>query len=892
MSYTAHIHWISPKHIVVASGTAFGEIIVWSCFGDESSSGTAFGSLRKVTHYDFPAHDGSVFGIDIYRSVKVPAIDSRRLLVASCSDDRTINAWDISPVLDLSEADELQSVLKIPRLASEIPKDLLCETVKSAPVCLAQSWAHTSRIWQIAWLVPSAEQSHTIRLLSGGEDATCQMWKLVPEPVDGGKHQESLYRLSASTNHAGKNIWSIALCESSSTKLATGGADGGITMLIVNDSEKVDTATAKKEWEYGDTYNNKHGAAEYNAHALELAVPMKWKSSVMPITRFNQDTITLSHLGSLDYDHGCPPLSTAISFISNSIETRIYKPVIRHALDTAKNTSKPGNTSDSFKAYRFINHNSWMLITRQGQLWSGHLDSTSETHVSWKFITQMDDLKSCSITAAVPSLRMGFLATAGGKVYRYCDESKDITIVIEVDAKITGLFAQRIHAARTETRMRSDTANQSHAKEYTALLVSTVRASAPHLYFYRISKCAKPDLFKGPVTICLSRGDIATSMLYVSIPGKESLLFVGFRGGNVAKYLVAAAERSDTKSTGPVLAQTVHQAHKEDAVTAMIWHPDIGTSKRPDCGFLLTTGRDSTYAIHHFKNLVSDPFVDPTLVHRSLLPFGPNVEGAFVRESNGHLILYGFRSKHFVVYDETVHKDSMTVECGGAHRIWDYNPDRISETQDGGTFVWNQASKFAIRSWPCSPYHFVKRGGHGREIKACAVCPTSSTNGARSQLIATGAEDTDIRLFEYTSGASTDTPPGFCSVGIIRKHNTGLQQLRWSSDGRYLFSSGGSEEFFVWRIRKIPFVRVGIVCESSLPALSQLQDLRITAFDIVEEGLVRLTSNNVVKEAKAECFKITMVFSDSTMRVSHYVLLLLTYDLILTLRDVGFVFLD
>jgi len=887
MLYTAHIHWISPMHIVVASGTAFGEIIVWSCFGDQRSSRTAFGFHRNVTHYDFPAHDGSVFGIDIHRSVKVPAIDSPRLVVASCSDDRTIYAWNISPVLDLSEADELQSVLKNPRLASEISKDLPYETAKCAPVCLAKVWAHTSRIWQIASLGPSAEHSHTIRLVSGGEDATCQMWKLVPEPVDGGKHQESLYRLSASTNHAGKNIWSIALCESSSTKIATGGADGGITMLVVNDSENVDTATAKEEWEYGKTYIDKHGAVDYNVHALELAVPTKIKSSVMPITRFNQDMSKLSRLGSLNYYYGCPPLNTAISSMSNSIETQTHKPVIRHALNTSKNAGKPRNICDSFKAYRFVNHNSWMLITRQGQLWSGHLESTSEMHVSWKFITQMDDLKSCSITAAVPSLRMGFLAGAGGKVYRYCDESKNITVAVEVDDKITGLFAQCINAARTETRARSDAVKLSHAKEYCVLLVSTVAASGPHLYFYRMSKCEEPELFKKPVTICLGlgHGDTATSMLYVSITDKGSLLFVGFRSGNVAKYLVAAADRSNTKSTGPVLAQTVHQAHQQDAVTAMIWHPDIENSKGSDCGFLLTTGRDSTYAIHYFKNFISDPFVHPTLVHRSLLPFGPNVEGAFVRKSDGHLILYGFRSKHFIVYDETVHKDSMTVECGGAHRIWDFNPDCLSETQDGGTFVWTQASEFAIRSWSASPYHFVKRGGHGREIKACAVCPTSLSNGARSQLVATGAEDTDIRLFEYTSVASKDTSPGFCCVGIIRKHNTGLQQLRWSSDGRYLFSSGGSEEFFVWRIRKIPFVRVGIVCESSLPAISELQDLRITAFDIVEEGLVRLTSKNLVKEAGVECFKITMVFSDSTIRVGHY-LLLLSYTT-LTLRDIN-----
>jgi len=79
----------------------------------------------------------------------------------------------------------------------------------------------------------------------------------------------------------------------------------------------------------------------------------------------------------------------------------------------------------------------------------------------------------------------------------------------------------------------------------------------------------------------------------------------------------------------------------------------------------------------------------------------------------------------------------------------------------------------------------IRSGGHGREIKAVAVSPQG---GSRSrQLIATGAEDTDIKIFQY---AEKD----FACRRTIRKHTTGIQHLQWSHDGEYLFSSGGCEE--------------------------------------------------------------------------------------------------
>lgn len=91
--YCAHVTWLSASRCLIASGTAFGDIIVWSC--DVSWKGETYGA-KYQTHYTFLAHQGSVFGVQL---ATIPArlpTGQQPLLLASCSDDRTIRLWDVS----------------------------------------------------------------------------------------------------------------------------------------------------------------------------------------------------------------------------------------------------------------------------------------------------------------------------------------------------------------------------------------------------------------------------------------------------------------------------------------------------------------------------------------------------------------------------------------------------------------------------------------------------------------------------------------------------------------------------------------------------------------------------------------------------------------------------
>ncbi|KXJ91317.1 hypothetical protein Micbo1qcDRAFT_162976 [Microdochium bolleyi] len=156
----------------------------------------------------------------------------------------------------------------------------------------------------------------------------------------------------------------------------------------------------------------------------------------------------------------------------------------------------------------------------------------------------------------------------------------------------------------------------------------------------------------------------------------------------------------------------------------------------------------------------------------------------------------------------------------------------------------------------------VKPGSHGREIRAV------SSSG---RFTATAAEDTVIRIHEYVPTlpltVGGDKTPARKSGGVFRcvasieKHATGIQAVRWHRN-EYLFSSGGNEEFFVWRVNRIDsdVCPLGIACEAVFQDKSEVGDLRIMDFDIEPLG----------GETQQFRFCITMALSNSAIQSYVY----------------------
>lgn len=235
-------------------------------------------------------------------------------------------------------------------------------------------------------------------------------------------------------------------------------------------------------------------------------------------------------------------------------------------------------------------------------------------------------------------------------------------------------------------------------------------------------------------------------------------------------------------------------------------------------------------------------------------------------------MLYGFRGKYFVAWNATQQAEVATIDCGGGHRVFDQVP--VGGNPEGLRFACTKASQMKIFSQTRAPHHPLKTGGHGREIKAVSA-------SASGKYVATGAEDTVIRIWELRDGSrgrGRGEPQLLRCMLTLEKHNTGIQKLKWSKD-QYLFSSGGNEEFFVWRITALEsdVCPLGVVCEAVFPDRSEVGDLRITDFDVrclskdssADDGA---DSSDVRSDgARTELkFCISMTLSNSTVQSYLY----------------------
>ncbi|KAL9090603.1 MAG: hypothetical protein Q9159_001850 [Coniocarpon cinnabarinum] len=310
-------------------------------------------------------------------------------------------------------------------------------------------------------------------------------------------------------------------------------------------------------------------------------------------------------------------------------------------------------------------------------------------------------------------------------------------------------------------------------------------------------------------------------------------LLVGDREGNIHRHCFSTLGKNDSAPPlkGPAPFQKVH----EDAITTILLLRSDALHN--DHRYILTTSRDGTYKV--LSPSLYDHQKSMTVVQEQQLPFGPLIEGAFISKGDRHLILYGFQGNDFAVFDSHIDRIIASVNCKGGHRLWSFSPNAGSNSDKFvGSFAWNTHGELNVCRLERSTQKTVLAGGHGREIKSCAIQPPSvSTTSQR--LFATGAEDTTIRLFFYNTTSGSHNP--FRCIRVIRKHNTGIQDLLWSRCGQYLLSCGGSEELYIWCVSTVPVIEIGVRMVASMPRLSEVSpDLRVTSFDLVEDEAARL----------------------------------------------------
>ena len=423
---------------------------------------------------------------------------------------------------------------------------------------------------------------------------------------------------------------------------------------------------------------------------------------------------------------------------------------------------KSPRKAEFFRSYCFVDETSFLLTTNSGNVLIGAISSRTAPCQSSllsdsKLLDELKDLSGYSVCTSGCRPGFAYIAGSSGNIYVYSKESNTLANLHAIGSKVGDIFSVEV----------SDTDGPNTA----ALLVTLVgQGEAQLLYVDPDSNTNVLRVVQIPIAES-STGSVITSMTYARIPGRD-ILIIGFRRGSIALYEIRKGEGGTDVA---ILLRIIEKAHGAEAVTSLTWCPSSGGSVGSVHGHLFSVGRDGRLSVHQFD--ASANVVE--LVHDLAVPFGPNIEGLYFQDD--HLLIHGFSSKKWYLYDVTSEEQVMSIETGGAHRSWAFR----SHSSLGGILVWTRASSMHICSQNRPNHTVVRRGGHGREIKAVAVA--SEMNGRPHALIATGAEDTDIKIFRHVDD-------DLICQRTIRKHTTGIQHLQWSQDGDYLFSSGGCEE--------------------------------------------------------------------------------------------------
>ena len=986
MLYSAHVLWTdAARRLLVAAGTVFGEVLLWSCGFDSSEFSEVF------VHYQFTGHEGSVFGVRI--SDVAPSGDAKRVL-ASCSDDRTIRIWEISDTCNIEESEPVRGGY----LEAGGQKNT---GEAESTACLAMAMGHASRIWGLRFLM---QKDGVWDLISYGEDSTTQTWRVSPV-LDEGKtdstRHDYAYQLSLQDTylyHSGKNVWAMATSRRADEEciVATGGADGriatyhphlhglpGRTSAWTNqytmgevvktlsamsnetglaEARKVKSSTEsifdslKGSWRLSrnldstvstypsgtlegtaafaerppteNGYETEYLYSESGDFATQQGLTMKATRQYVYRYSRARDSISVWFVkpddgstvdyffhqldfreASFDSGSGVEPCSAhgyhlcvddnynaSYSFqlkdlkaiqwhttfdvdgpkkgyiakatytrdqegdLESTVSKNMVAPLInddRDAIDNLNGRNKP----DAFKTYTWIGDNEFLTTTEQGSLLLGTLLSKTESskvdglrNTIWEHVGHQTSLISSSVAASIPSLGIAFLTGTDGTILLYNRRSKKIVTMGKLSGK-AGFLKAQILSERWNAS--SETSDRRQMAGVFATSLGSSRATV--LMFSPVIRAgdqSTEDILgsSGVHEFCLtlpSKFTVTSSCFFDA----KTRIIVGSRNGDVAIY--------DLPHTTPGLALNVnpscfHNIHDEDAITIIQMVPH-DRSKPLDRTTIITAGRDGKWAIHHVFDTLenNNHFVTIETIHTGVPPFGPNIEGACIDPESKDLLLWGFRSKHFVVWNESQKIEFMVIDCGGAHRNWAYthNPDGSG----GGSFVYTKASVCHVHSQTKPSHQVIQHGGHGREIKAIAVSPAiNSDSSSDLRFLATGAEDTTIRIFDLTANLNCLT--------IITKHTTGIQQLRWSSNGHLLFSAAGCEEFFVWRVQSAPLVTIGVVCEARCPTVTEEVDLRIMDFAFEEVYSVH-NPDDVGYEPD---YLLSIVYSDSSVRIFNY----------------------
>lgn len=730
--YSADLIALSASHVLIAAGTVFGEIIVWSCFinDDEPSRANVVGSI----HHFFTGHEGSIFGVRI--SPKIPSLKagSSGRLLASCSDDRTVRVWDISECEKKSAHDpspystdgfELRST-GFGGMAGE-------ERTVGSESCLAQAYGHGARIWSVNFRPLREGQAGKLGLVTRGEDCTCVVWDLRWEESSA-QPQYQLQEVSSIHHHTGKHIWSQDLCaRGKETAVYTGGTDGALKCFIIKEDSSSSLSQQGREMKEAQS---KIGTKAFDFVARDCLV-------------------------------GCSPL---------------------------------------------------------GEIHVGSVSAGESANVTWETIRTAEDPRSSLVVTGVPRKHLALIGDSHGALCLYNHQTSSISHLVDLAYRPLVLFPLESHL---DPEAFSFLVTYPTDDKATLVKVTEWDGDGPQ---------AKA------VTFHLPRSPFEVSCAALASNGKHLLL--GSKLGGLAVYRVSDLDMSSQ----PLLEN--RRIHGREGTK----HIQVVSSGPNATGggveYVLTCGRDCYYCLHELR-FGGDDTIFLETVHRTSSGLDGALEGGYFDDETGDLMLYGFKSQRFILRNESKLIDIASIASGGARRGWAFNPKAKGNE---AMLSWKEGSNLRTVRIRADLNRALRAGAHGREVRSM---DGSHIIQGRRRIFATGGEDTTVRIFALSESTSASPWGSFECLRVLSTHRSGLQQVTWSKDGRFLFTSAAYEEFFVWRVRYIPSFGIATVLMAASPKDDPNSELRVTSFDVMD-----------VRESESDNgFLLCLTLSNSTIKV-------------------------
>jgi WD repeat-containing protein 6 len=547
---------------------------------------------------------------------------------------------------------------------------------------------------------------------------------------------------------------------------------------------------------------------------------------------------------------------------------------LSYDISVPSSSGRPSN--DSIKQYVFVSGDAVLATTNCGRVLKGTIGPTVQDlcqrpNIKWSLILHAAELRAFAVMGSSMTDQVVCVGSANGKVWMYIHDLQSIQLLTTISGRISNIFLDSSRSIEGEDTVVNILVFSSSSSTARLLQITRLPAEQKRPQILKSIELSLPSTFQPTAFAGLSHG---------------RHLILGSRSGALAVYLDVFGDTKAANKATPAIC--MRHAHGSDTVTHIQQLPAITDNPQVSpCCNVLSTGRDGRYAIHRIcfqREGAKSTSATLTTLHLSRPPFGPNIEGAnVVKMSSGtmEVLLHGFHGKNFVVWNESSNREIINIPCGGAHRSWAYISHNSKCEQDmtkyGGCFVWTKAGVFNLAKFEKPAHEVIQPGGHGREIKAMAIHPEKLTHQAPSRrvarLVATGAEDTAIRLWMLTasegradSGTGSEAAQGTATcLRILRNHTTGIQHLAFCKD--FLFSSAGFEELFIWKINvDVSGVGIGTVLQATLPKHETVSDLRITSFKVISAPYKQQADI----APKSEQFLTYTAYSNSMVRVFRY----------------------